>query len=370
MRRLFASMAAITVLTVAPLLAQKVTPAPVPAPTPTKPPVTTTPSTSVPGPDLSNDSRGILLTGRLVLPDGTPPDELIPLSLECPGDSPRGSVAEDRRTTADTQGEFRFRLQLTFGVTKDFETMNKFSACTIVVSLPGFEVVRSNLRRLDLRMGADVGQLILKPLGQGEASIISVNSMNAPEPARRDLIKGRQELAAGRLESAQRRFEKAVERYPDYATAWFDLGRLQATNGEKGKAAESFRHAIGADAKFISPRIQLALLAATDLRWEEAEASSGSVIKMAPAGYPGMYLVHAIACFNLKKMDDAEKSARAGLDQDTARQFPKLASILGNVLERRGDRAGAAEALRLYLERAPQAPDADKVRARLQALRQ
>ena len=83
-----------------------------------------------------------------------------------------------------------------------------------------------------------------------------------------------------------------------------------------------------------------------------------------------MYLVHAIACFNLKKLDEAEKSARTGLDLDAGRQFPKLANILGAVLERRGDRAGAAAALRLYLERAPQAPDAEKVRARLQALLQ
>ena len=310
------------------------------------------------------------MTGRLVLPDGLPPDEMIPVLLDCPGLLAAAPSTEERRTMADTQGEFRFRLQLNFGSSKDFETLNRYSTCSLVVSLPGFEMLRVNLRRLDLRMGADVGQLVLKPLKHGEGSIISVNSLHAPESARKELIKGRQDSEAGHPDLAQRRFEKAIGRFPEYATAWFDLGKLQLTQGAKDQAAESFRHASAADAKFLSPRIQLALLAATGLRWEEAEASSAAVIGLSPGGYPGMYLVHAIACFNLKKLDEAEKSAQTGLDLDTARQFPKLANILGSVLERRGDRAGAAAALRVYLERAPQAPDAEKVRARLQALLQ
>ena len=368
--RLLSRLAAIAAFAVCPLAAQKQTPAPAPVPTPTKPPASTTPSTATTSPDLIDTTRGILLTGRLVLLDGLPPDEMIPVLLDCPGLPASGSSAEERRTVADTQGEFRFRLQLSFGSSKDFETLNKYSSGRVVVNQPSFEVLRANLRRLDLRLGADIGQLVLKPLDQGEGSVISVNSLHAPEPARKELIKGRQELAAGHADLAQKRFEKAIARFPDYATAWFDLGKLQLTQGAKDQAAESFRHASSADLKFLSPRIQLALLAATGLRWEEAEANSAAVIGLSPGGYPGMYLVHAIACFNLKKLDEAEKSARTGLDLDAGRQFPKLANILGAVLERRGDRAGAAAALRLYLERAPQAPDAEKVRARLQALLQ
>jgi tetratricopeptide (TPR) repeat protein len=336
---------------------------------PTPPPVTVTaPTAPLPGTDLTRGTREVMLTGRLVLPDGLPPDEMIPTTLDCPWTSANLRSREDRRTMSDTQGEFRFRLEVGFGATQDFETMNKYSSCSIVVSMPGFEIVRFNLEMLDLRMGADVGQLVLKPLGLSEASIVSMNSLSAPEAARKELIKGRRELAGGHLDAARKNFEKAIARYPAYATAWFDLGKLQSRNGETDKALDSFRRAIDADPKYLGPRIQSSLLAATALLWEVAEAQSAAVLKMAPQGYPGMYLVHAIACFNLKKMDDAEKSARAGLQQDTARQFPKLANILGSVLEQRGDRTGAAEALRLYLERAPQAPDAERVRARLQAL--
>jgi predicted negative regulator of RcsB-dependent stress response len=114
--------------------------------------------------------------------------------------------------------------------------------------------------------------------------------------------------------------------------------------------------------------VELSLMAAAAQQWPEAEQRTESILNMVPNSMPGVYLVHAIACFNQKKMDQAERSAREGLDQDKANQFPKLMRLLGDILLIKGDKEGAAKAFRNFLERAPQGPDAAKVQQQLAEL--
>jgi hypothetical protein len=102
--------------------------------------------------------------------------------------------------------------------------------------------------------------------------------------------------------------------------------------------------------------------------WPEAEQMSAAILKGAPEGLPGVYLVHAAACFNEKKFEQAEKSVREGLRHDTDHRYPRLTLLLTNVLEEQGDSEGAAEALRQYLASAPDTPEAAKARNRLDAL--
>lgn len=308
-------------------------------------------------------SLGVFLTGRLTLPDGMPPADMIPMSLECTGGAPL-------RTMSDARGEFRFRLEVPSGRTALNRSQRLYS-CAVVVRIPGFVVLRKLMGNIDVSLGADVGTLVLKPLGSSAGSLISENSVNAPPAARKELLKARQEAERSKWDAAQARLEKALAIYPAYATAWYELGCLQEQQGNRERASESYRKAVEADPKYLSPRIQLAVLAAAGLQWAEAESRSEQVLRMEPRGLPGVYLVHAIACLNQNKLEAAEKSAREGLAQNGAeQQFPKLLHLLGSILERKGDRPGAVEAFRRYLEQAPQAPDAAKTRERIERLSQ
>ena len=82
---------------------------------------------------------------------------------------------------------------------------------------------------------------------------------------------------------------------------------------------------------------------------------------MNPIEFPAIYFYHAVATYNLKRFDAAEKSARRTIDLDSHQEFPRAELLLGSVLAVRGDRAGALEHLRKYLELSPKAPDAAQV---------
>jgi tetratricopeptide (TPR) repeat protein len=302
-----------------------------------------------------------MITGRLTMMDGLPPQEMIPVGLSCQT-NPMESMM------ADLRGEFRIPLKLPYSRSSVPAMMQLNATCAITVNIPGFEVIRKNLHGIDVSRGADVGNLVLRPLSKIDATLVSLNSLKAPETARKELLRAREELRKENLGPAKDRLERAVKIYPDYATAWYELGRVQARQGAKDQAAESYRRAIEADPKYVSPAVELALMAAVALRWEEAEQRSGTILQVAPTGLPGIYLVHAIACFNQKKLDEAEQSARAGLKEDTSKKFPKLANLLGDILLKKGDKEGAALAFRQYLEMAPNSADASRVRVQLQSL--
>jgi len=80
------------------------------------------------------------------------------------------------------------------------------------------------------------------------------------------------------------------------------------------------------------------------------------------ADYPEAYYYNAAANYNLKKMDEAETSARQAVMLDTAHRFPGANHILGLILYRKKDYAGAVEQMRNYLQIAPKADDAEEVK--------
>ena len=333
-----------------------------PSPPPTNPNQATQnlPTESQPG---MGTALGVMVTGRLVLPDGMPPPDMVPVVLNC-GIEAANSIS----AMSDLRGEFRIRVSTASGLESDRLSRQAAMQCSISVAIPGFETVIKNMQNLNLKTGADVGMIVLKPLSNAEGTSISLTGLKAPESARQELLKAREDLAKQKLSSAKNRLEKAVRIYPDYATAWYELGRLQARQGETEQAAASYRQSAKADPTYINPLIELALMAATSLQWPEAEQRAEAILKMAPNNMPGVYLVHAIACFNQKKMDLAEASARQGASLDASNQFPKIFKLLGDILVQKGDTQGATVAFRQFLERAPNSPDAPKVRQRLEAL--
>jgi tetratricopeptide (TPR) repeat protein len=138
---------------------------------------------------------------------------------------------------------------------------------------------------------------------------------------------------------------------------------------ERNKNAEQARKAYGealrADKKFVKPYLQLAGLSMQERKWQEVADATGRVLQLNPVDFPSAYFYHSVASFNLRNLEDAEKSAREALKLDTQHRIPKLEHLLGVILANKADYAGAAEHMRNYIERAPDASDIDTVRKQL-----
>jgi tetratricopeptide (TPR) repeat protein len=229
------------------------------------------------------------------------------------------------------------------------------SMCAVTIRMKGFQTANATLR--------NDATIMLKHSGiLHEGSTVTASSLNAPEPAKKAFGKGVNSMEDEKWAAAQKNFEKAVEIYPQYAQAWSDLGEALRKQSRPTEARAAWERAVAADPKYIKPYIQLTMLDLEEKRPEDAATIAGKAVAMNPLEFPALYFYNAVANFNLKHLDVAEISARRATELDTAHELPRAELLLGSLLSAKGDRAGALQHFRKYLELVPKAQDADQVK--------
>jgi tetratricopeptide (TPR) repeat protein len=244
----------------------------------------------------------------------------------------------------------------------------RYTNCDLRANLPGY---RSQLVSLADRRAMDnpnVGTIFLHRLGNAEGRLISAISLAAPKDARKAFEKGADLEKKKKLDDAMKSYQKAVDVYPEYAAAWFELGKLQAAKGQADAAHQSFDTAVEADPKYLNPYLELSRLALVAKNWPELADVTGRAVKLDPFDYPQQFFFNSVANYNLRNMDAAEKSARAAEKLDTEHRYPQVSHLLGVILSQRQDYTGAAGEMRTYLKFAPGARDAAAVRGQLDQL--
>lgn len=328
-------------------------------------------------------NRGSYITGKVQLDDGTPPPASIVIEKLCGGS--RTPVAY-----TDAKGHFSFQVGGVNAVMPDAsQSWSGFNAdgqptttmqggtqqsasasllsCELVAVLPGY---RSDIAYLGQHRqfdSPDIGTVVLHRLSNVPGTTISATTLNAPKDALKAYNKGLEDLKKGKPEAAQKEFSRAVELHPKFAAAWFQLGHLLATS-DKPRAREALQHSIQADGKYVSPYLDLALLEVRDQHWPEALTAASQGVHLDPVDFPQLFFYKAVAEFNTKQLDKAEKSARQADKIDVTHRMPKIQQLLGMLMLEKQDYPGAAEYLRAYLRLAPNATDASEARTQLAQL--
>lgn len=337
----------------------------------------------------------IFLSGKVMMADGTPPPEPVTIERVCSSGSPRPEGY------TDSKGRFSFALGQNQGMFNDASVSSSerdpFSSnsggfgganrgmggggmgggssrqmlerelmgCELHAKLAGYRaqpVQLAGRRSLD---NPDVGTIILHRLANVEGLTTSMTTMTAPKDAKKAYDKGRELMKKNKLADAQKELDKAVTLHPKFAAAWYELGRLRAAGNQGPEAREAFLKSIEADAKYVHPYLPLANMAVGQQKWEEAADFSGKLIKLNPVDYPVAFLLNGIANYNLKKYEEAEKSATEAVKLDPQHRLPKAHHLLGALLAEKGEFAPAAAQLRDYLKFAPTAGDAEGVKKML-----
>lgn len=226
--------------------------------------------------------------------------------------------------------------------------------CDVTIRLKGFQTLQVTLR--------NDATVVLKHIGLHEGSTVSATALKAPEAARKAFGKGVNAMDDQKWAAAQKNFEKAVEIDPDYAQAWSDLGEVLMHQSKPDEARAAWDKAVAADPKYIKPYIQLTMLNLQEKKPEAAAEIAGKAVAMNPLEFPDLYFYNAVANFDLKRLDVAEKSARRATELDAAHEIPRAELLLGSVLIAKGDRTGGLQHFRKYLELFPKAPNAEQVR--------
>jgi tetratricopeptide (TPR) repeat protein len=237
--------------------------------------------------------------------------------------------------------------------------------CELRASAAGFTSDTVNLFNRRSADNPDVGLIVLHRIAGIEGSSISVTSLMAPKDAKKAYERGLQSLLKNKRDDAAKDFEKAVALYPSYASAWVNLGKLRVEQQALGPARTALRKAMDADPKLVAPYIELGLLAAKDANWEESGKYLDRAMELDPLDFPQAWYADAVANYNLKKYDAAEKSARAAVKLDPRRANPRSFYLLGLVLAEKNNYADAAAELTTYIKLAPNAPDLVQVKSQL-----
>jgi tetratricopeptide (TPR) repeat protein len=196
---------------------------------------------------------------------------------------------------------------------------------------------------------------------------MSGTSQSAPKDAVKNFEKARAEWLDQKPDRAQHDLEKAVQIYPQYAEAWYQLGKLQEKSNPR-EARNSFSKAVAADPKFVLPYEHLATMAAVEGKWQELLDYTTHLLELDPRGTPRVWYYKALANTNLKNNKVAEASARKGLAMDPLHTEPNTEQLLAVILVADHDYAGALEHLRECLTYYPPGPNADLVKQQISQL--
>ena len=234
--------------------------------------------------------------------------------------------------------------------------------CRITIRLTGYRTTNATL--------TDGSIVILKRLGDPEGSTVSVASLRVPKDARKAYERGLAAANHKKYDQAAQAFEAAVAAYPKYAQAWSDLGQMQFELKRPADARVSWERAVKADPQYLKPYVQLARLAVADNRNQDALDIAGRALEFNPVEFPAIYFYSALASFNLKNYDAAEKSATETVAHDADREFPEVERLLGSIFAVKGDFRPAIAHFRKYLELSPKAADAGDIRKQIDSLEQ
>ena len=233
-------------------------------------------------------------------------------------------------------------------------------SCPVRIRLAGYRTTEATLHQDAV--------IALKRVGDSEGTSVSITAVNAPKEAKRAYDSGVAAMGHKKWEVAQKDFERAVEAYPQYAPAWSDLGEVLAQDLKPQEARAACEKALQADPKYLKPYVQLARLALSEGRIEDAAKITTRALALNPVEFPGLYYYAAVVDLKLKRLDDAERSARRAVELDPTHEIPLAESLLGTLLAAKGDRAGAIEHYRKYLQVSPDATDASTVKRRIAEL--
>jgi len=332
----------------------------------------------------------LFITGTVVMEDGSPPPTGAVVERVCGastkkeayvnstgyfgfqiGGQPNISVIQEADDDSfGRMGSFGGRSMGSSGVMNSPGLSQNFGlmGCELRVQLSGY---RSSIITLDgfNPIGQlDVGTIVVYAIEKVKGTTISLTDMKAPKDAKKAVERAGKAVKSQKLGDAEKELKTAVGIYPEYASAWFQLGQVYQLEKRFTDAREAYDKSIAADGKYVSPYIQLARLAGMDQKWQEVADITDRAMALDPLDFPEGYYFNAIAYFTLNNMDAAEKSARKAFRLDAQHRFPRAHLILAEILRRKKDLSGSIEQLQAYLKYAPQANDAEQIRTMLAEL--
>jgi tetratricopeptide (TPR) repeat protein len=308
---------------------------------------------------------GDYLAGNVKVAGGALPWEPIPLNVMCAGKTRYTSITDPKGnfliapTSPDAPAVGSAEVKPKFAA--------QFVGCDVQAALAGFDSSSLTIVNHNMLDDPNIGTITLKREEGSAGAAVSSTTASAPKDAMKAFEKARTEWLDQKPDKAQKDLGKAVQVYPQFAEAWYQLGKIQEASKPRD-AASSFSKAIAADPKFILPYEHLAPIAAQAGKWQDVVDSTTHALELNPRGSPQTWYYNALGNFKLGKADVAAASATKSLAMDPLHTAPNTEQLLAVILAGKGDYAGALQHLRNCLTYVPAGPNADVIKQQIAQL--
>lgn len=308
------------------------------------------------------NTAAIIMEGRVVMPDGTPPPKVVGLERVC--SDLQGSAPGP---LTDKKGHYIWSQRL---------SPDTMRACFIRATLPGFVSTKIDLGTLGLAdftstdSKRQMPDMLLSPRDGGEAgSVVLIDAGDAPGKVQSTYKRAVKALDADNFDEGIKQLQLAVKSLPKFADGWNILGSVYERRQHYMEAQDAYQHAIVADPKFMSPYLRLARVSNMLSDWAGAAKAEDGMMKLQPRYLPEIYLQQAITRFEQKDYAGAEESAKTALMINATNIHIKRAEyVLGRIALAKGDLAGAKEGIAKYIEMDPTVADLSKIQFQLDNL--
>ncbi|MDT4968278.1 MAG: hypothetical protein QOJ64_3015 [Acidobacteriota bacterium] len=287
-----------------------------------------------------------------------------------------GSGALIEQTVTNNEGDFTFA-----GLGE--------TSYVVVVSAPDFTTVAERVdfvRRVGANQPGETRTVEITLLPKLTARIPRASStfvQNVPQPARTSLTRGLKLAKQSKSDLAQTMMREAIKLFPEYFDAHFALGSELMKSGQLRDAIEELERA-----RKINPNDErvyqvFGLVLIQQKKYALAAAVFAEASRLNPND-PQTRLLRAIALIeHAGTIHDTQATARgerdfafSEADKSLAQAYElsggKLAIVhlqRARILEKKGDLSRAADELEQYLRDAPEATNADAIRAAIKKLR-
>lgn len=300
------------------------------------------------------------IQGRIYFPSGRRADAHIKVRLE-------STNAGELSTVADMNGSFVFR-NLESGSysivveSNDYETARE----TVLIERTKGKIMRA----VDANPRSFVIPFYLqlkRTVPAAKSGVVNAALANVPAAAVDLYNRGLAAAKLGNYAKAIVDLKDAVYRYPEFTQALNELGVLYLKLGQPGNAVGALRRALTIEPEALVPRLNYGIALLQNKNFAEAEAQLRQTLKKDDRLATG-HLYLGIALINLRNYEEAEKHLqRATL---LGRDNMSLAHYyLGGIYWKKKEYKLAADELETYLKLAPNAPDAERIRATIKDMR-
>lgn len=239
-----------------------------------------------------------------------------------------------------------------------------YEGCTLQVPLAGYHSSKLTITGKNLRDKPVLDNLVLTTDEHAPGEAFSSVGESASPEAGKLFDKAHDEWMHRNLDGAQSDLAQAVKANPQFAQAWYLLGRLQMRTSTPDAIA-SLEKAQELDPKFEPPCLYLGAIAMEKRDWATAAKWADRAVALDPEGSPLLWYVSAQADYHLGKNEAAHAAAQRAVDLDPEHTVPHAEELLALTLIARHDYPDALSHLRNSLNYITSGPGADLIKRQI-----